>query len=522
MRSADASAKPAPQPGAFMELLRIAAPSIATMASYMGMQFFDRLMVKDIGPDPVYLAAHGNAAIATWTLMTLCVGMAGIISSFVSQHLGAGRPERGAAYAWNMMWIGLGYWAVVLLPGALLAPTVLRALGHPDQLYRLEVDYAVIGMAGGIFTVWSKGLHNYFFGMHRAGIVLVSAITGNLVNVMLNVVLIFGVDGPPAHWPAAEQLGSVGRLLGIPAMGLAGAATATVIGTAVEFVIPFLVFTGPRMARTFGTRRQWRPSRSCLVAIVKVGWPAGFMMLNELLCWAYLMTYLTGVAAREQVHATGGLPEIAARAATMANTAGFAALQWMHLSFMPAMGLSIATQAVVGKAVGARDLNGAASRTWLGLRLAVTYMGLCGIVFFLFRQELVGLFINPATPAEDRELILRMGMQILLAAAVFQVFDATALTLSAALRGAGDTLWPGVVTIVMGWVCLVGVGHLLIEARPAWGALGPWIGAGLYFLTLAGLLLARFMAGQWRTIRLTHADTLHNLPPDEAAPGPGI
>lgn len=522
MSTSAAAGPPDTAPGVLMEMLRIAGPSVATMASYMGMQFCDRLMVKEIGPDPVYLAAHGNAAIATWTLMTFVVGMAGIISSFVSQHLGAGRPERGAAYAWNMMWIGLGYYIVVLLPGAMLAPVVLRALGHTEQLYELELQYAVIGMAGGVFTIWSKGLHNYFFGMHRAGIVLVSAVCGNLVNVLLNVVLIFGDGGPPASWPLARVFAQVSLALHVPAMGLAGAALATVAGTVAEFAIPLAVFIGPGMARRFGTRRSWQPSAACIRDILRVGWPAGFMMLNELLCWAYLMTFLTGHGAARAATAAGESAEAAARAATMANTAGFAALQWMHLSFMPALGLSIATQTVVGKAVGADDIRGAAARTWLGLRVAVTYMGLCGVAFFVFRQELIGLFINASTPADDAELILRMGMQILLAAAVFQVFDATAITMSAALRGAGDTLWPGVVTILSGWICLVGLGHALVALEPRLGAIGPWIGAGAYFFLLALTLVGRFLGGRWRTIRLAHDDTLHNLPPDGAAPGPGI
>ncbi|RMH14280.1 MAG: MATE family efflux transporter [Planctomycetota bacterium] len=509
-------------PGALMEMLRIAAPSVATMASYMGMQFCDRLMVKEIGPDPVYLAAHGNAAIATWTLMTFIVGMAGIISSFVSQNLGAGRPERGAAYAWNMMWLGLGYYLVVLLPGALMAPLVLRMLGHTEQLYELELQYAVIAMVGGVFTIWAKGFHNYFFGMHRAGVVLASAVCGNLVNVVLNVVLIFGESGPPPSWPLAELFVWISSVLHVPAMGLAGAALATVAGTAVEFAIPFVLFVGPGMARRFGTRRSWKPNAACIRDILRVGWPAGFMMLNELLCWAYLMTFLTGHGAARAAEAAGGTAEAAARAATMANTAGFAALQWMHLSFMPALGLSIATQAVVGKAVGAGDLKGAATRTWLGLRVAVAYMGVCGVAFYFFREELIGLFINASTPAADAELILHLGIQILLAAAVFQVFDATAITMSAALRGAGDTLWPGVVTIGAGWICLVGLGHVLVALRPEWGALGPWIGAGAYFFLLALTLVGRFLGGRWRTIRLTHDDVLHNLPPDGVAPGPGV
>lgn len=504
------------------EMMVIAAPAVATMASYTVMQFFDRLMVKDIGPDPVYLAAHGNAAIATWTLLTLGVGIIGIINSFVSQHLGAGKPEKGAAFAWNALWFSLFYWLVIMLPAAALAPTLLRAFGHEQTLYELELQYAQIGMLGSIFTLNAKSIHNYFFGMHRPRVVMISAILGNLTNIALNALLIFGAAGPPEYWPLADTIRAVATTLHMPQMGIAGAAVALVIGTAVEFLIPFLVFLGPRYARDFGTRHPWRFDTKTMRDILRVGWPAGFMFLNELACWAYLMSFLVGAAAERAAQVAGASVDQINHAGTMATTAGFAALQWMHLSFMPAVGLSIATQALVGKAIGTGDPDAAAARAWLGLRIAMVYMGLCGLVFVLFRHDLIAMFINPETPEADTAVILGIGVQIMIAAAVFQVFDAVGITLSAALRGAGDTIWPGVVQIVLAWVCIVGLGHLLIEVAPTLGALGPWIGATAYIIGLSIALLWRFHTGKWRTMRLTHTDTLHNLPPDEIAPGPGI
>jgi MATE family, multidrug efflux pump len=504
------------------EMMIIAAPAVATMASYTIMQFFDRLMVKDIGPDPVYLAAHGNASIATWTLLTLGVGIIGIINSFVSQHLGARKPEKGAAFAWNALWFALIYWLVIMLPAAALAPTLMRAFGHEQALYELELQYAQIGMLGSIFTLNAKAVHNYFFGMHRPRVVMISAIIGNLTNIFFNALLIFGAAGPPEYWPLSDTIRSVATTLHMPQMGIAGAAVALVIGTAVEFLIPFVVFLGPRYAREFGTRHPWRFNRKVMRDILRVGWPAGFMFLNELACWAYLMSFLVGAAAERAARVAGASIEEINHAGTMATSAGFAALQWMHLSFMPAVGLSIATQALVGKAIGAGDPDGAAARAWLGLRIAMAYMGFCALVFVLFRRDLIAMFINPATPEADTATILAIGVQIMIAAAVFQVFDAIAITLSAALRGAGDTIWPGVAQIVLAWVLIVGLGHLLIEVAPTLGALGPWIGAAAYIIALGIILLWRFYGGKWRTMRLTHTDTLHNLPPDEIAPGPGI
>ncbi len=504
------------------EMMMIAAPSVATMASYTLMQFFDRLMVKDIGPDPVYLAAHGNAAIATWTLLTFAVGIAGIVNSFVSQNLGAGKPERGAAYAWNAIWMGVMYWVALMLPAAIIAPTILRWFGHEQSLYELELQYFQIGLYGSIFTLGAKAIHNYFFGMHRPGIVLISAVIGNLTNICLNALLIFGAEGPPDHWPLADTIRSIAAAGHFPKMGLAGAALALVIGTAVEFIIPFALFLGPKYARQYGTRKAWRLHGQTLRDILRVGWPAGFMFLNELLCWAYLMSFLVGAAAERAAERAGQTAEQVEHAGTIAITAGFAALQWMHLSFMPAVGLSIATQALVGKAIGAKDPDAAAARARLGLTIAMIYMGLCALLFVVFRAPLIELFVNRDTTEADAASILAIGVQIMIAAAVFQVFDAVAITLSAALRGAGDTVWPGVAQIVLAWVFIVGFGHVLIEIDPSIGPIGPWIGASAYIVLLGVFLYVRFQSGKWRTIRLTHTDTLHNLPPDDIAPGPGL
>ena len=91
---------------------------------------------------------------------------------------------------------------------------------------------------------------------------------------------------------------------------------------------------------------------------------------------------------------------------------------------------------------------------------------------------------------------------ILIAAAVFQVFDAVAVTMTGALRGAGDTLVPSILTIGLSWLLIVGGGHLAVEFVPQWGALGPWIFASAYIVVLGVCLLVRFRMGAWKKMRL--------------------
>jgi MATE family multidrug resistance protein len=151
--------------------------------------------------------------------------------------------------------------------------------------------------------------------------------------------------------------------------------------------------------------------------------------------------------------------------------------------------------------MGRPDL--AAKRAWLGMRLTVAYMGLCALGFVIFREPLVDVFVSDDLHQSDPEsaaALLRVGASVMIAAAIFQVFDAVAITISGALRGAGDTIWPGVVTVVVSWGCIIGIGHLALAWAPGLGSLGPWIGASSYIILLGVLFLARFVAGRWKTI----------------------
>ena len=89
-------------------------------------------------------------------------------------------------------------------------------------------------------------------------------------------------------------------------------------------------------------------------------------------------------------------------------------------------------------------------------------------------------------------------------ASVFQVFDALGMAMTGALRGAGDTVWPGVASVTISWTVLVIGGHSMIHFFPDLGSIGPWIGAAGYIICLGIALFVRFMGGKWRTMTVIH------------------
>ena len=459
----------------FYEVWSIAWPTVMTMTSYTVMQFVDKLMVAQVSP--LQVAAQGNGGIWAFAPIAFAMGALSVVNTYVSQNLGAGTPQHGPKYAWAAVWLSVGAWVLLLWPWAAGLGFLFSFMGHSPELMRLETGYGRLLLAGAVLLMASRGLHHYFFGMHRPRIVTFSAIVGNLVNGVANYVLIFGHEGLPA-------LGLPG-VPGVPPLGLYGAAIGTVIGTAVELVIPAAVFLGPRMNAELGTRRAWRLQLSPIRDLVRIGWPAALQFGNEIVCWSIFMSVLVGRFGENHM------------------TAGWAALGWMHLSFMPAVGFSVAVTSLVGKYVGAGEPDVAVARARLGLGMAVGYMTICGLIFFLFRSQLIGLFVSgkDLDPAQAQEII-EIGGWLMICAAIFQTADAFGITYSGALRGAGDTVWPGVVTVIYSWVFIVAGGWSIAVLWPQLGSVGPWIAASAFVIAYGVTIWRRFEGGRWRSIRL--------------------
>jgi len=470
------------------DLLAIAAPSIATMTSYTVMQFVDTLMVSRITPaDPVYVAAAGNGGVWAWTALSIAMGVTGMVNTFVSQHLGAGQAQKAPAYAWNALWLS-GLWALILVPLAVWYEPFLRfqsallstrgadgAVSPVDgRMIALATDYGQVLLYGAVITMCARTLSQFFYGLHRPRVVLVAAIAGNLTNLVANYLLIYGSEP-----------------LGVPKLGVQGAAIATVIGTAVELVIPLCLFLGPRLNAELGTRGAWRPSVVRLKELFKAGWAPALMHGNEMICWALFMSGLVG---------SFGINH---------NAASWIVLRYMHMSFMPAVGISFAITAMVGKAMGAGDPELAARRAWLGVKLAMGYMACCALVMAVFREPLVGLLIDERTDPATTAEIVRIGSWIMVVAACFQLFDALGISLVGALRGAGDTVVPGVVTMILAWTLIIGLGLVMVHALPGLGAVGPWIAAAVYIIVFGLWAGYRFWRGAWKKIKLVQTGDAH-------------
>ncbi len=362
--------------------------------------------------------------------------------------------------------------------------TYFNLFNHDPELVRLETAYAQITLAGVFFMMASRTIHQFFYGIHKPNIVLVTAVIAHISNIVFNYILIFGK-------------------LGFPALGVAGAALGTVFATVIEFALPMILFLSPAYAAKYATRLYWKISLKRTKELLRIGWPAGLQTGNEMICWQFFMLGLIGTFG--SIH----------------TAASWIALRYMMLSFMPVLGISFGITAVVGKWIGKGDREEAARRAHVGVALAIVYMAICAVGMVVFRDPLIRAFVSDDYTAEQAAEVIRIGSLVMICAAVFQIFDALGIALTGALRGAGDTVIPGVANALFAWIFLLGGGWLLVRYRPDLGSLGPWIGAAT-FLTALGTVLAWRWALEvaWKEIEITTRSN-PSLPPDpDHAPVP--
>jgi MATE family multidrug resistance protein len=186
---------------------------------------------------------------------------------------------------------------------------------------------------------------------------------------------------------------------------------------------------------------------------------------------------------------------VMAQFGTPAMAASNFMFRYLSVSFMPAFGIATAVTALVGRYIGAGRHDLAEHRAHLGFKVAAVYMLLCGVLYVVFRNHLIGLF------TQDPE-VLRIGAILMVFAGLYQLFDAMYIVYNGALRGAGDTFIPAVATGVLCWTITVFGGYAVAKLWPAFGPTGPWIMATIYGAILGVYLLVRFKRGRWKQINL--------------------
>jgi putative MATE family efflux protein len=177
---------------------------------------------------------------------------------------------------------------------------------------------------------------------------------------------------------------------------------------------------------------------------------------------------------------------------SMAASQAFVML--LSLSFMQAVGISIATAILVGRYIGAGDIP-AVLRTFRSSLLLGIALGLViAVMFIAFPIPLLRIFTDDAK-------VLELGRPLLLLGAFFQLADAIAIICDGALRGAGDTRWPFAIETAMGFGVQVPLAYY-VGVVLNYGLTGAWLASLVHIVALSSILFLRFRSNAWQEIQI--------------------
>ena len=453
-----------------VELLGLATPTVAQMASYTLMQFIDTLMLSRVGETEA--TAASNSGMLAFSIISFGVGVLWVVNTLVSQAFGRRDCDACGRYLWQGIWFGL-FMSALLAPLLPVAPYMFRWFGHEPAVVRDESIYIRIVLGATVFKMIGTTFWQFLLATDRPVQVMVATVAGVAVNALAAWAMLFG------HF-------------GLPRMGVTGAAWGQNVGVFVEMCLLIFFATRPKMRQLYNIG-DWKFRAREMRTLVRVGIPSGLQITADVLAWSLFLVWVMGVFGT---------------AAMAANTF---MMRYMILSFMPAFGISTAITALVGRYIGRGEPDVAVQRANLGFGITAVYMVTCGLFFFLGRNVLMHLFTNDPQ-------VLRIGATLLIFAAVYQFFDALYITYNGALRGAGDTLVPAIATAVLCWGITVIGGYIVARVFPGFGPVGPWIAATVYGIILGLFIYLRFRRGAWRRIHLEQDSAADRVPGFDETP----
>ncbi len=423
-------------------LLVLAAPIVASHSGNVVMGVVDTIVAGRIGTSAVGALALAHTAFLLFVVLArgIILGM----DPWVSQAVGAGDREkqaRGLDAGHASAWI-LSPFVVV---AALAAPAALRAMGQPLAVVdEVEIYLRIVAFSGPLIlfaSVWSTWIAAH----GRTGVLVPIAVGTNVVNLVLSAGLGLG-------------------LFGLPQLGVAGIAIATLTCRAIELAALWAwVHTGPNAATLAMTRR--RPDRATLGAVWRTGVPVGVQYALE----------FAGFGAATLLIGLLGADEVAGHQV---------AINVASLTFTVALGISAAASVRVGHAVGRRDVVAARRAGWTAWSVGAAFGTACAVVLALTRHDIVSLYVSGGRVAE-------VAGSLLWIAAVFQLADMTQAIGFGVLRGMSDTRVPVLFNVVAYWFVGLPVGGWIAlkmtdSPEPIWWGL---TGA---LAMVAAALIARF------------------------------
>ncbi len=401
--------------------------------------FIDNLMIGQLGAAPLAAVSLGNTLV--FFALFLGIGFSFAITPLIAEADGEGNAQKGRAYFQHGL-IMCTVNGVILFLLLFLAKPILQMMDQPPDVVDLALPYLDIVAFSLIPLMIFQGFKQFADGLSMTKYAMYATLLANIVNVIFNYLLIYGV------WF-------------FPRLELEGAAIGTLISRVFMLLLLYFILSRRPKLKSYFILMKRPLSKNIFRRLVNLGFPTALQMLFE------------GGIFTATVLLAGTL-------GTNPQAANQIALNLASMTFMIAVGLGVTATIRVANQKGKQQfktLRDVAFSIFLQVFLIESIFALG---FILMKNFLPTLYID------DAEVIV-LASQLLVIAALFQLSDGLQVTILGALRGLQDVKIPTLICFIAYWLIGFPVSYFAGKADVL-GSSGIWLGL-LSGLTASAIML---------------------------------
>lgn len=441
--------------GSLKEMFAISFPLMLSILSGNLMLFLDRLILANYSIEAMNAAAASGMACMVFHYGA--IGIASIGEVFVGQQNGARKYHLAAQPAWQMIWFSLMSSIVFFGAAFFLGPVVLA-----DYYYQEHgLPYFQWLLYFGPFFAMQAAVSGFFIGIGRVKLVTAATIIGNIANVVLDLIFVFGIKGI------------------IPEMGTKGAALAT--GLSQVTIIAILLF--PYFAKeirekyqTFDWKFRWGLFKRCL----RIGVPSATGHMIEITAWALMIRMLVEVS---ETHLT-----------VMAIGQSFYSVIAFGME-----GLQKGVTTITANLIGAKKWVKVNRAWWSAVKMLFILAAVFTIPMIVYPEPMLNEFLStidsPVEAAQLKELMKVVCVFIW----IYFILDGLTWISAGVLTAAGDTLFVMIMNGVSGWLfALLPIYYFVVKRSGS--PEEAWAIVCIYGMMNAACFYARYRMGKWKTV----------------------
>jgi putative MATE family efflux protein len=429
-------------------LFTLAWPTVLAVLLEHAATTVDMIMVGRLGAAEI--ASVGFSSMINWTLTAMVMGLSIAVTAIVARYIGAGRPEEVSRSLGQSIILALVLSTALSLLIFITAPVILGLFGLEQDVFQLSLPYLRILCFGTIFLSVMSVSSGALRGAGDTRTPMYIGAVATIIHIAINYFLIFGKGGAPN-------------------LGIRGAAIGTLVSQLIAAIIyGYLLFSARLRISVALNDFKWDSKRAWQV--VRLAVPASS---EQVVLEVGLLIYARFIVAF----------------GTIALSGYQVGMQVLSLSFIPNGGISMSAATLIGQNLGAGRKKDAKKAGWICVFWGVIAMCSLGVLYLIIPRQLASIFVN------DPEVI-ELAASFIRVVGIAQAMMATYFTLSGALRGAGDTRTPLLVTFL---------GMYGFRIPAAWIAtryLGMGVQVAFSFLIFdyvvrLVVILIRYQRGKW-------------------------